>query len=1256
MRHSPRARCCFGADKLARTQRSRFRRFLFASTALVAAPLAEISLVLPIALTPAVVPIAVVAAMSFGASALAADGDGGKANAGLSGGAGGAGASGTSGASGGNGGDNSSFGGGGGGGGGSGTTTGGAGGAGGAGLGTGGAGGTGGVGAGAAGGNGSDGSAGGADGGGGGGGGVAGNGASGTVAANSTGGAGGSGGTGSDNVKGGGGGGGGAGGYGAIITGNLSNTFTVQGGAGGTGGNGGNGNSAGAGGNGGNGGAGGVGLQVVGSGITLTNSGAIAGGNGGAGGAGGTAPGGGITGFDGAGGSGGAGVVGSDLTIINSGTISGGLGNGGAGARANAITFTSGSNTLITNGGSYTGNFAISSGSLDLNQTAAGGATGGAAYSNQITGAGAITVTTDSDKSVTLSGANTYAGGTTVSEGTLALSGAGTLGATTNALTVSGGTLDLGGTTQTQNGGLTLDGGTIENGTLASSGTFGLQSGTVSATLAGSGGVSKTTSGTVILSGANTYGGGTNINAGTLTVGNNSALGTGDVTMAAGTTLGFSGNYTIANNFGLTGDPTFFVDTGNSGTISGVISDTSPGPNAGVVEKTGAGTLILSGANTYSGGTTVSAGTLMAGSTTGFGSGRASVASGATLDINGHDVSIGSLADVSGAGGIVTNGDSVGATLTVGSDNTSTTFSGVIQDGTHTTALAKVGSGTLTLAGANAYSGATTVDAGTLSVNGSIASSSGLTVNSGGTVGGTGTLPSTVIASGGTLAPGNSIGTITVNGNLTFNASSTYAVQVSPSAADRTNVTGTASLAGTVNATFESGSYTARNYTILSATGGLGGTTFDTLTTSNLPASFEASLSYTSTDVLLNLAAMLGADTSLNGNPQHVADAINSFFNNGGTLPSGFSTLFGLSGNNLSNALSQVSGEAATGGQQAAFQLMSQFLGLMFGPDADGNGGSGGTASAFAAEPPAAFPEEVARAYAAVLKVPASKAPNFERRWRAWAAGFGGYNATDGDTSVGSHDFTARTYGGAAGLDYRVTPNTLIGLALAGGGTNWGLAADLGGGRSDAFQAGLYGKTHVGAAYASAALAFANHWMSTDRYAYGGDHLGASFNAQSYGGRIETGYRYALPVVALTPYAALQAQGFHTPDYSETDLTAGGYGLSYAAHNATDTRSELGARFDKRMAVADDATLRLSASAAWAHDWVSNPSLTAAFQSLPGSSFIVDGARPPANSALVSAATELRLASGVTMLAKFDGDFAGGSQTYSGSGTLRYTW
>ena len=146
--------------------------------------------------------------------------------------------------------------------------------------------------------------------------------------------------------------------------------------------------------------------------------------------------------------------------------------------------------------------------------------------------------------------------------------------------------------------------------------------------------------------------------------------------------------------------------------------------------------------------------------------------------------------------------------------------------------------------------------------------------------------------------------------------------------------------------------------------------------------------------------------------------------------------------------------------------------------------------------------------------------------------------------AVGSNNVTAQTFGFAAGMDYHVSPNTIAGFALAGAGTNWGLANALGTGRSDALQVGVYGISCVGPAYLAGALAFTNHWFTTNRAALG-DQLTANFDGQSYGVRLEGGYRVGvLPTLGVTPYAALQAQDFHTPAYSESDVTGGGFGLS----------------------------------------------------------------------------------------------------------------
>jgi uncharacterized protein with beta-barrel porin domain len=450
------------------------------------------------------------------------------------------------------------------------------------------------------------------------------------------------------------------------------------------------------------------------------------------------------------------------------------------------------------------------------------------------------------------------------------------------------------------------------------------------------------------------------------------------------------------------------------------------------------------------------------------------------------------------------------------------------------------------------------------------------------------------------------------------------------------------------------------------------GQSLESMTTLQLPAGATA-VTFTATEVCGGLRAEMGIDdvslilmspTALTlpsgtpANQTNTANALNSFLNTGATLPANFQNLFNLSGSQLQTALTQLDGEASTDAEKGVFKLMNQFMGLMLDPFAAGRAGSlNGNSIGFAPEQQASLPPDIAEAYASVLKAP-PMAPPPTQQWTAWGSGFGASSTTNGNASVGSNNVTATDYGFAGGMDYHFTPDTLAGFALAGAGTTWNLAQGLGGGHSDAFQAGVYDKSYYGPAYVAGALAFANNWFTTDRAALG-DQLRASFNGQSYGGRFESGYRYGLPAsggaIGATPYAAIQTQWFHTPTYSETDLAGGGLGLTYNAMTANDTRSELGARFDDVTAF-NGMPLVLNARLAWAHDWVTSPTLDAVFQSLPGTSFVVNGATPPANSALVSAGGELHMTAHWSLAAKFDGEFANGSQTYGGTGTLRYTW
>jgi uncharacterized protein with beta-barrel porin domain len=558
------------------------------------------------------------------------------------------------------------------------------------------------------------------------------------------------------------------------------------------------------------------------------------------------------------------------------------------------------------------------------------------------------------------------------------------------------------------------------------------------------------------------------------------------------------------------------------------------------------------------------------------------------------------------------------------------------------------------------------INSGTVVLNG-VDTATNFAVN-GGTLAGTGTLNVTAattlaVNSGGTFSPGTPgiPGTfMTVNGNLAFQSGAFYAVVLNPTTSSSANVSGTASLAGTASATFLTGSYMSKVYTILSA-GSVTGT-FGALTTTNLPTNFSASLAYDSAHAYLDLTLSFTPPpttpsyTPLNVNESNVAATLIDYFNTTGGIPTKFGTL-------SSDGLMAVDGEDATGAERGAFQMMDQFLGLLLDPFVDGRSGAGwlgggsATARSFAPEQDAGLPPDIALAYTGALKAPPQPA-SIDQRWTTWGAGFGGTDTANGNAVIGSTNVTVSDYGYAGGLDYHLSPDSVVGFGLAGGGTNWGLEQGLGTGRSDDFHAGVYGTTRAGPWYFAGALALAEHWMSTDRFALG-DQLAASFNAQSYGGRLEAGYRYttlagAAPL-GVTPYAALQVADFHTPTYSEADLTGGGFGLSYNAMSSTDTRSELGSRFDE-LTVLNGMPVTLQARLAWTHDWVSNPALDAVFETLPGTNFVVYGAPLPKDSALTSAGAVWRINPALSFSVKFDGEFAGSSQSYAGSGTLRYAW
>ena len=384
----------------------------------------------------------------------------------------------------------------------------------------------------------------------------------------------------------GGGGGGGSGGY-AVDLQVGAGTYTNKGTGSLTGGKGGAGGKSGAG-FGGNGGAGGAGLGIDASNVTVKNSGSIAGGNGGGGGVGGA--GNGAKGAAGAGVDVGVGGTVTGVTIVNGGTISGGT------AAAPAINILNGSSVTFTSSNATSGlkgNIAVN-GALTLSQTA-----NSTTIANVITdgagGAGGVKVKATGGNVVTLSGKNTFSGATTITAGTLALSGTGSIADSKEVELATGGKLDI---SQTTSGASVV---TLGNTAAGQTGTvyLGAQTLTISngsttfgGVIADKGGIKNVPgggltllAGTETLTGANTYTGLTTIKGGTLALsGTGSIADSKEVELATGgkldisqTTSGASvvtlGN-TAAGQTGTVylGAQTLTISNGST-TFGGVIAD-----------------------------------------------------------------------------------------------------------------------------------------------------------------------------------------------------------------------------------------------------------------------------------------------------------------------------------------------------------------------------------------------------------------------------------------------------------------------------------------------------------------------------------------------------------------------------------------------------------------------------------------------------------------------------------------------------------
>jgi len=941
---------------------------------------------------------------------------------------------------------------------------------------------------------------------------------------------------------------------------------------------------------------------------------------------------------------------------------------------------------------------------------------------------------------LTLFGASTYSGGTLLNSGVLAVVSEANLGDSAGALTFNGGTLKtLAGITSTRSIILNTDGTWNSNGVNSSS----------AGVISGNGGLVKIGTGTLTLSGANSYAGGTDIEGGVLAVDTGGSLGTGNVTNNASlhyVNSASAGGVTVTTNNGANvgfygsaegGTARFIlngtafmdisnVQVGNSVTVgslegagsvslggnnlaigsndlnttySGVFLDGgSGGGSGGSLTKVGAGQLTLASANGYTGGTTLSSGSLNLQNNNALGTGNLTFGDGATLKAGVNNLAVTNLVTLNGTDNVDTNGNN-------------STLSGVISG---SGALTKLGLGTLTLSGTNSYGGGTDVEGGILAVSsdsnlgdasgsltfngtgfktlGAVTSNRDVVINSGGglvfdtngfdstfngVVSGTGqftkvgagaltltganNFSNSMVINGGTLVAGNSnalgtgtvnlnIGTLASNGTtLTLNVGGDY-VQGSAATlkegiggaaaglSDSVSVVQTADLNGTLSV-FYYGSYLPQMgdaVTLLTADNGVNGR-FSQLISPTGSRWFPI---YQPFDVYLLALQPSFAAVGLTPNQVAVGTMLDVEF-----LNPKYGTLILAAGMTSSADLPAVYDEIAPEDLTALFQIgyatarnhqalvesrLSEIREAAAQPSAqlaawDSDG------PMLAADLPAGD-----------LRSLSDSAPT-EDKWGVFVTGSKNIGTVSSDANAAGYQMTVN--GMSGGADYRIGKDFEAGLLLSFDQTSTtsanGAKMDVSGG-----QAGIYGGWHPGGFFAEALAEGGLNSYKTSRQGYGAEVKGEN-QGQQFSGWLGGGYDWKMGAVKLSPYLAGQATVVQLNAYSETGSMAP---LDIPAQSQSALSAQMGTKIDWNWK-SGAMNFRPKIGIAWEHQFQGYQDSLSSGLSGGGQPFTVQGPALGQDAAVVGAELNVQFARGLSAAILYQGKFGQAnydSQSFTG--------
>jgi autotransporter-associated beta strand protein len=650
-------------------------------------------------------------------------------------------------------------------------------------------------------------------------------------------------------------------------------------------------------------------------------------------------------------------------------------------------------------------------------------------------------------------------------------------------------------------------------------------------------------------------------------------------------------------------------------------------------------TLTETGILTNSGQTLILGGIFQAGAA-GIFSASSNYTVNSTLDLNGFDNTIGSL---SGTGTVVNNG-AANATLTVGNDNTSTTFSGVIEDGAIATlALTKVGTGTLTLTGADTYTGPTTVNAGALVVNGSIASAETF-VNPGAVLSGTGRIGGSV-SNKGLVIPGNPTGTLTISGNYVQSSNGTLRIGVGGVAPGQFGVLaigGHATLGGTLQIVSTNGFQLAvgNKLTFLTAAGGISGS-FSTIENpfpsstavqaqfvllpnaveiEGTQSSFVSTIQSLGPVVTSNELAVAKALDSARGDPREAA--LFAFLDSQpiANLPHDLSLI-------APTQISSINASVSIGKVQTS-NIGQRMLNIHAG--STGFSSSGFTLNG---EAPTFGTGLAGETGAEGKSGPSVLAPIPENRWGFFVTGLGEF--TNVDSTPNANGYDVNTGGITLGVDYRVTSYFAVGLLggyahnnvnLTGGGN-----IDVNGGTFGAY-ATLFGDGF----YLDAAVTGGPNGYDTHRTALVGSASGSTEGAD-LNVVVSAGYDWKYGNFSIGPTASFEFGYVGLDGFSETGSLAP---LKFPDQNTESEITTFGAKATYQWKIGN-ILLIPQVSAGWQHEYGSVAyQVVAGFASGAGTSFTVNGPAIGRDSLLIGAGVSMIWSDRISTYVFYDGDVA----------------